>query len=159
MSLSADCLNSFNWHFFTPKTLFAFMLLQISLCNNTQLNYNCKATEQKIFGLTRRTLQPVCSCTWHRIHYPRRCHWWALDMCSWGCSTSYYNRARAAYSSMKQISNTETRLWWRCSKSPHTMQWRSQCSPRLRRKVTNILLVYGQKFCFICFRPLFALIH
>ncbi len=93
--------------------------------------------------LTRRTLRPVCACTWHRrFCYPRRCHWCVVVLCSWGCSTGYYTWARAAHLSMRQISNTMTKLWWRCSKSPRTMLWRSQCTQRLRRRVTNILLLY-----------------
>lgn len=129
--------------------------------NNTQqLKYNSKATEQKTIiqinlRLTRRTLRPVCSCTWHRrFCYPRRCHWCVVVLCSWGCSMGYYTWARAAHLSMRQISNTVTKLWWRCSKSPRTMLWWSQCTQRLRRKVTNILLLYVKKCCFICFRPL-----
>lgn len=90
---------------------------------------NCLECQKR---LTRSTLLPEWSCTWHKTSRCQgRIRWWLWGRCSWRCSSCCHTGATAARWSWMRTGSGGTRRWWRCSRSQHTGLWWWLCSPHL----------------------------
>lgn len=85
-------------------------------------------------SLTHSTLLQGWSCAWRMIFWWGWICWHLWGKCSSGCSSCCHRWAMAAHLSLRNTGSGATRRWWHCSRSQHTGQWQSQCSPHLTNK-------------------------
>lgn len=113
--------------------------------NRPKNNLECQKT------LTRSTLLPEWSCTWHKTSRCQgRIRWWLWGRCSWRCSSCSHTGATAAHWSWMRTGSGGTRRWWRCSRSQHTGLWWWLCSPHLR---SNRVMSAGEQADHVPSRP------